>query len=106
METHTEGLEHLFDEDHVTTVEEQRQHLDVFVGEHTPIIPNASGSGPRSIVWPEYIVIPASEFEDGMKRAACKHCEGKTFIANSRYGTSNMKKHLEKCTTYQTAKAT
>jgi len=105
METNTEGLEHLFDEDNVTTVEEQRQDLDVPVGEHATIIPNASGSRPRSIVWPKYIVIPASEFEDGMKQATCKHCEGKTFIADSRYGTSNMKKHLEKCTAYQTAKA-
>ena len=49
METNREGPEHLFDEDNATTVEEQQQDLDVPFGEHAPIIPNASGSGPRSI---------------------------------------------------------
>jgi len=40
-----------------------------------------------------------------MKWATCKHCESKIFIADSRYETSNMEKHLEKCTTYQATKA-
>ena len=108
METNRDAIEHIFDEDNATNVEEQRQlqDSDVRVSECAPTISNASGSGgPRSIVWPEFLVIPASEFEDGMKRATCKHCESKTFIADSRYGTSNMKKHLEKCTAYQAAKA-
>ena len=56
-------------------------------------------------MWPEFLVIAAWEFEDGMKRATCKHCESKTFIADSRYETSNMRKHLEKCIAYQAAKA-
>ena len=60
METNIEGLEHLLEEDNVTIVEDQQQHVDVPIGEHTPIIPNASGSGPRSIVWPEYIYLHRS----------------------------------------------
>jgi len=72
------------------------QHKDiVHVSEHASTIIGVGG--PRSIVWLEYLVIPTSEFEDGMKRATCKHCESKIFIADSRYGTGNMKKHLKKC---------
>jgi len=52
------------------------------------------------------VIIPASEFDDGKKRATCKHCESKTYLADSRYGTSNMKKHLDKCPAYQATKAT
>jgi len=49
------------------------------------------------MVWREYVVILALEFDDRKKRATCKHCESKTFITDPRYGTSNMKKHLDKC---------
>ena len=35
-----------------------------------------------SIVWAEYLVIPASEFKDGMKRATCEHCESRNFIVD------------------------
>ena len=68
METNREGLEHLFDKDNATTVEEQQQDLAIPIGEHAPIIPNASGGGPRSIVWHEYLVIPSGlnyDHDDG-----------------------------------------
>ncbi|KAJ8429468.1 hypothetical protein Cgig2_024015 [Carnegiea gigantea] len=40
-----------------------------------------------------------------MKWSTCKHCKNKTFIAESRYETSNMKKKLKKCLEYQATKA-
>jgi len=51
------------------------------------------------------VVVLASEFDDRKKRATYKHCESKTFLADSRYGTSNMKKHLDKFPAYQATKA-
>lgn len=39
-----------------------------------------------------------------MKRATCKHCKSKTFIADLRYGTSNMKRRFQKCPAYPAAK--
>ncbi|KAJ8430110.1 hypothetical protein Cgig2_007083 [Carnegiea gigantea] len=41
----------------------------------------------------------------GKKRTKCSHCKKATFIAIVRYGTSNMKKHLEKCKAYQATKS-
>jgi len=64
METNRDGLEHIFDEDNATNVKEQRQlqNSDVRVGDECPpTISNVSGSGgPRSIVWPEFLVIPSN----------------------------------------------
>jgi len=51
------------------------------------------------------VVVLASEFDDRKKRATYKHCESKTFLADSRYGTSNIKKYLDKCPVYQATKA-
>ncbi|KAJ8432109.1 hypothetical protein Cgig2_010233 [Carnegiea gigantea] len=59
----------------------------------------------RSSVRLDFIVIDGNNFSDGKKRAQCSHCKKATFIAVARYGTSNMKKHLEKCKAYQATKA-
>jgi len=59
----------------------------------------------RSSVWLDFIVIDGNNFSDGKKLAQCSHCKKATFIAVARYGTSNMKKHLEKCKAYQATKA-
>ena len=59
----------------------------------------------RSSVWLDFIVIDGNNFTDGKKRAQCSHCKKATFIAIAQYGTSNMKKHLEKCKAYQATKA-
>ena len=58
----------------------------------------------RSSVWQEFLVIDGASFTDGKKRAKCSHCKTSTFIASSNYGTSNMRKHLEKCKAYQATK--
>ncbi|KAK9683288.1 hypothetical protein RND81_10G129200 [Saponaria officinalis] len=55
----------------------------------------------RSPVWKEYIAISPGESKDGKLRANCKHCKNTNIIADSRYGTTNVKNHLEKCRAYQ-----
>jgi len=50
-------------------------------------------------------MIDGTNFSDGKKRAKCSHCKKATFVAITQYGTSNMKKHLEKCKAYQVAKS-
>ncbi|KAJ8426297.1 hypothetical protein Cgig2_007528 [Carnegiea gigantea] len=59
----------------------------------------------RSSLWLDFIVIDGNNFSDGKKGAQCSHCKKAAFIAVVRYGTSNMKKHLEKCKAYQATKA-
>jgi len=102
MGTNGETLEHVFDEDNVILVEEEPKDLTIHVNKHDFTVSNVTRQ--RSIVWHEYLAIPASEFEHGMKQATCKHCENETFIADSRYGTKNTKKHLERCLAYQAVK--
>lgn len=53
--------------------------------------------GRRSPMWKEYIKIPAEESPDKKERAMCKHCMKATFVSDTHYGTSNMRKHLRKC---------
>ncbi|KAK9705574.1 hypothetical protein RND81_07G067300 [Saponaria officinalis] len=55
----------------------------------------------RSPVWQEYIPILPAQSKDGKLRANCKHCKNTNLIAESRYGTTNVKNHLEKCKAYQ-----
>ncbi|KAK9698146.1 hypothetical protein RND81_08G085000 [Saponaria officinalis] len=55
----------------------------------------------RSPVWKEYFAISPKSSDDGKLRALCKHCKKVKLVAVSKYGTSNVKNHLEKCQAYQ-----
>ncbi|KAJ8422357.1 hypothetical protein Cgig2_027940 [Carnegiea gigantea] len=57
----------------------------------------------RSSMRLEFLPIDGINFSDGKKQAKCLHSKKETFIANAQYGTTNMKKHLEKCKAYQAA---
>ncbi|KMT11519.1 hypothetical protein BVRB_5g108380 isoform B [Beta vulgaris subsp. vulgaris] len=61
----------------------------------SPILPKR-----RSPYWDEFLAIDPSVSKDGKFHAICKHCKLASFIATSHYGTSNMKKHLDKCSNY------
>ena len=54
-------------------MEERPKDLNVFFSEQHASITNVCG--PRSTVWLEYLVILASEFENGMNQATCKQCK-------------------------------
>ncbi|KAJ8452451.1 hypothetical protein Cgig2_000040 [Carnegiea gigantea] len=53
----------------------------------------------------KFLVMDGTNFSDGKKGAKCSYCKKATFLAIAQYGTSNMKKHLEKCKAYQAAKS-
>ncbi|XP_042952169.1 zinc finger BED domain-containing protein RICESLEEPER 2-like [Carya illinoinensis] len=50
----------------------------------------------RSNVWNFFEMVPESENNDGKLRAKCKMC-GVTYMAASKYGTENMKHHINAC---------
>ncbi|KAG6674595.1 hypothetical protein I3842_15G051200 [Carya illinoinensis] len=50
----------------------------------------------RSNVWHFFEMVPDSEKNDGKPRARCKLC-GVTYMAASKYGTGNMKRHIDTC---------
>uniref|UniRef100_A0A7C9DX17 BED-type domain-containing protein n=1 Tax=Opuntia streptacantha TaxID=393608 RepID=A0A7C9DX17_OPUST len=70
----------------------------------TDLVPISEDDKRRSSVRHEFFVVDGASFPDGKKRARCSHCKTATFIALSNYGTSNMRKHLEKCKAYQATK--
>ncbi|KAK9714090.1 hypothetical protein RND81_06G071400 [Saponaria officinalis] len=55
----------------------------------------------RSHVWKKYFSISPKSSIDNKLRALCKHCKKAKLIADSKYGTTNVKNHLEKCQAYQ-----
>ncbi|KAK9756693.1 hypothetical protein RND81_01G115000 [Saponaria officinalis] len=55
----------------------------------------------RSHVWKEYFAISPKSSDDGKLRALCKNYKKAKLVAVSKYGTSNVKNHLEKCQAYQ-----
>ncbi|KAG2680595.1 hypothetical protein I3760_11G105700 [Carya illinoinensis] len=50
----------------------------------------------RSNVWSFFEMVSDSEKKDGKPRARCKLC-GVTYMAASKYGTGNMKRHIDTC---------
>ncbi|XP_042958031.1 zinc finger BED domain-containing protein RICESLEEPER 1-like [Carya illinoinensis] len=50
----------------------------------------------RSNVWTFFEMVPESENNDGKPQAKCKMC-GVTYMAASKYGTGNMKRHIDAC---------
>ncbi|KAF5470240.1 hypothetical protein F2P56_010765 [Juglans regia] len=50
----------------------------------------------RSNVWVFFEMVPDSENNDGKPRAKCKMC-GVIYMAASKYGTGNMRRHIETC---------
>ncbi|XP_035547471.1 zinc finger BED domain-containing protein DAYSLEEPER-like [Juglans regia] len=50
----------------------------------------------RSNVWAFFEMVPDSENNDGKPRAKCKMC-GVIYMAASKYGTDNMRRHIETC---------
>ncbi|VFQ90044.1 unnamed protein product [Cuscuta campestris] len=59
------------------------------------------GQKRRSTILKEFIILLSSQCVDGKRRAQCSHCKKASFLADSYYGTSNMKRHLDKCQAYQ-----
>ncbi|KNA16932.1 hypothetical protein SOVF_084190 [Spinacia oleracea] len=57
-------------------------------------------TGKRSTIWKEYMKLDSSETKDGKEREICKHCKIASFIANSHYGTTNMRNHIQRCEHY------
>ena len=47
-----------------------------------------------STIWTEFVKLPIDE--EGLSKATCQWC-GKSFLANSHHGTSNLQHHLLKC---------
>ncbi|XP_042969171.1 zinc finger BED domain-containing protein RICESLEEPER 1-like [Carya illinoinensis] len=47
-------------------------------------------------MWTFFDMVPESENNDGKPRAKCKMC-GITYMAASKYGTGNMKRHIDAC---------
>ncbi|KAG2702548.1 hypothetical protein I3760_06G095200 [Carya illinoinensis] len=50
----------------------------------------------RLNVWSFFEMVPESEKNDGKPRVRCKLC-GVTYMAASKYGTRNMKRHIDTC---------
>jgi BED zinc finger len=51
----------------------------------------------QSRAWEEFEKLPLSHHEDGRLRARCIHCKKKEYLADSRTGTSNLRRHLDGC---------
>ncbi|KNA06208.1 hypothetical protein SOVF_182870, partial [Spinacia oleracea] len=79
----------------------QQAQADALPVDNTCILPEEpTFKGRRSPVWVQYLRLDPSETKDGKERALCKHCKTTSFISSTHYGTSNMRKHIEKCPQY------
>ncbi|KAL2893694.1 Zinc finger BED domain-containing protein RICESLEEPER 2, partial [Bienertia sinuspersici] len=55
----------------------------------------------RSAVWDHFLFTKLSEVK-GEYEANCKYCNNTHYKVNSKYGTSNAKRHIDNCATYKT----
>ncbi|KAG2694388.1 hypothetical protein I3760_08G141500 [Carya illinoinensis] len=70
--------------------------LDLFESESFQNEESKTKQRKRSNVWTFFEMVPESKNNDGKPRAKCKMC-GVTYMVANKYGTGNMKHHIDAC---------
>ena len=84
------------DQENTYEMEKENEVIEVEVLEECNITKNTSKRKRKltSAVWNFFEMLPLSA--DNKQRCKYKNC-GTTYLAESKYGTSNMKRHIDAC---------